>query len=361
MRSWRIGVVVLCLVGAPSCGGDDGSDTTAGGSTTSSTATTTSAPPASIELGANVDLGEGVVVGAHPSSPIAYVSAIDHETTEVGCEGGDVAILWAQPVDGGARIRAISGSPLTGTVLLGGAGGRVALVDQCEGFLTTLAVARPAADGTLGDVVEIDTTEAQQDAQLMPSSIRWSADGTTFVGLVQRFAEGSDVVHVVRLALDGEVEDLGERPGVIAVAELGDGRLVTATATAVTVDNGEPTSVAVTSISISPDGTSIAVFGEDGVSVLEPGVPLASLATDASSVGSWSADGDALAHLRLVGDDAAVWVTHVDGASAEVAAKGGFGAPLFTADDGAVLFNDAVDSGRGFTEPRATARHLNIE
>jgi hypothetical protein len=356
----RAGLLVVCAVALASCGGEDSGGTVAQEpvSTTTTPATTTSTTRSgAIELGDAIALGDGVVVGVHPSKRIAYVSAIDHDTDEVGCEGGDIARLWAQPVDGGARVPALPAPRRSGTVVTGGEGGRVAVVEQCEGFLTTLVTAIPGDDGVLGDVDEVDTTAAQTDARLMPSTIRWSADGRSLLGLTQLHQEDVDVVHVVRLHLDGAVEDLGQGAALVAVAELADGRLVTASPGTLTVGEDEPEPVHVSSIAIAPDGVSIAVFGDEGVHVLVPGQPLRSVAPGQATVGSWSAAGDTLAFLRLDGDDVAVELARLDGSStATVDDDGGFGPPLLTADGRTVLFNAAVDTGQGFDEPRAMVR-----
>src|SRR3954462_14807819 len=92
--------------------GGSGDDTDSGARPTttvpsSSTASTTDRAP---RLGAPVGLGDGTLVGVHPSEPIAYVSIVDRETDQVGCEGGDVARLWAQPIDGSAPKRALPDS-----------------------------------------------------------------------------------------------------------------------------------------------------------------------------------------------------------------------------------------------------------
>jgi hypothetical protein len=358
VRPTRLLAPVLCvLLAASACSGDDDS---ASSSTTTSTAeapstTTTSNGP--LQVGEPLDMGDGTFVGVHPTEPIAYVMIVDHETDEVGCEGGEPSRLWAEPIGSGAAVPALADSFVSGDVLIGGSGGRIAVVDQCEGFLSALAVATPATDGTFDGYAEVDTAGAETDGQLLPSTIRWSTDGETLLGLVHP-NEAIERSIAVRISLDGTVQQLVEADGLLAVADLSDGTIVTATTSSVTIGTAAPVPIAVSSISPAPDGRSIAVFGADGVQVLQAsGAPVIVDESVASS-GSWSADGSLLSYLRVTGDDAAVWLTPLDGSPVLVAAKGGFAAPRFTADGDYVLYNEAVDSGRGFDEPGARARKL---
>jgi hypothetical protein len=355
----RVGLLCAVVLLVSACGSDDDSASTGTTSSTTTTtvSTTTTTASTSIELGAPVALGDGVLVGVHPTAPIAYVSVVDRETDEVGCEGGDVARLWAQPLDGGGPVRALADSFLSGLVLDGGADGTVAVVDSCEGFLSSLTVARPAADGTFADVVTVDTTAAEGSGQLMPNTIRWARDGRSFVALVHDVQGES--IRAVRIGLDGTLTTIVQADELLAVAELADGRIVTATADAVRIDDDAPVAVKVTSLEVDPQRRRIVVFGEDGASLLDGGVAPATTDTDPATVGSWSPSGDALAYLRLEGDDAAVVVAALDGAPLLVDDTGGFGAPRFSADGRFVLYNDAIDSGQGYAEPRATARPLS--
>jgi hypothetical protein len=127
----------------------------------------------------------------------------------------------------------------------------------------------------------------------------------------------------------------------------------------VTIGQAPPVPVTVSSISASPDGTSIAVLGGDGVQVLQAHGAPAKLDESVSSVGSWSADGDTLAYFRITGDDASVWLTALDGTPLLVAETVGFVAPRLSADGSFVVYNQAVDAGQGFAEPRARARPLS--
>jgi hypothetical protein len=304
-----------------------------------------------------MDLGDGVVVGVHPSKPIAYVSIVDHQTKQRGCEGGEPTRLWAKPLDGGDAVRALPDSFVSGDVLTGGAEGRVAVVDQCEGFLSTLAVATPTAAGTFDDFHEVDTTAAETDGQLLPSTIRWSADGKTLLGIVHP-NEAIERTIAVRISIDGTVQQLVDSDALLAVADLKDGTVVTATATSVTFGQATPIALDVTSIALAPDSTSIAVFGSSGVDVVGPDAGRRTITSTAASVGSWSPDGDLLAFLALAGDGAGVRVTDLDGRDVTATDHGGFGAPAFDAGRHFVVYNEAVDSGQGFAEPHARARAL---
>ena len=355
-------LVGVALLGS-SCGGDDDdATTTTTSSTTTTRRTTSSTAVLPIELGPARALGDGALVGVHPSEPIAYLSIIDHDSKEVGCEGGDVARLWAQPIAGGDPVRALPDSFLSGIVLTGGSDGRVAVVDSCEGFLSSLTVATPDSQGRFGKVATIDTSDAESDGQLQPGTLRWSADGSSFLGIVH-LNDSIERTIGVRISLDGIVQQLVEGDGLLAVADLKDGSIVTATATHVTVGGASPVDIdrKVTSIAVSPDGTSIAVFGDDGVEVIAPaeGTGTNHVNADVSSVGSWSPPGDQLAYLAITGDTAGVRVSRLGGAPEIVTPNGGFGAPLFTADGRFVVYNDAVASGQGFDEPRAMARAVD--
>lgn len=351
-------LLVLLSVPLSACGGDDDTTTSATSSSTTTAAETTTTGVASLVLGDPVALGEGTLVGTHPSAPIAYVSIVDRETDQVGCEGGDVARLWAQPLDGGTPVRALPDSFLSGLVLDGGAGGTVAVVDQCEGFLSTLAVARPQDDGTFADLREVDTSAVEASGQLMPSTIRWAADGRSFTGLVHDLA--GDGVRAVRVGMDGEVTTLVDGAPLLAVEELADGTLVIATEHSVRIGEDPPIALEVTSIALDPERVRVAVFGPGGTTVLRPDIAPLDVDPGVSTMGSWSADGALLAYLRLDGDEASVWTTTSAGdvEPVRVDDRGGFGAPLFTADGGFVLYNDAVDDPQGYPVARATARAI---
>jgi hypothetical protein len=126
------------------------------------------------------------------------------------------------------------------------------------------------------------------------------------------------------------------------------------------VGDRPPVDLDVTSIALDQQRVLVAVFGSGGSDVLRPDIARVALDPEAATIGSWSMNGDLVGYLRLAGDGASVWVTSASGRDAPVVVddSGGFGAPLFSADGRYVLYNDAVDSGQGYAEPRATARPL---
>lgn len=352
-RVWRLAVaalVALLLVGC--AGGEDG----AGG-------TTTTEMPGPVELGPEVDLGAGVVVGAHPRLPLAYVSAVD-PAAGVGCEGADVEVLWVQPSDGGTRRRAVPSSTVSGRVVPGGADGEVVVVDQCEGYLSELGVGVPDAAGTLAGfrVVEPDTKGLP--GELDPHSLTWAANGRSLLAVAKVVqpddAPAKQPDRIVRIGLDGAVTATATAIGVIGAVELDDGRIVRASNETVRIGDEPIAMVAVASLALSPDRRRVAVFGDDGVHVLEPGKPLRKVRDDGATVGSWSPDGRFLAYLRLAaGDGVAVDLFEVaTGQVVTVAARGGFTAPAFTADSATLLYDRAIPSGKGYDEPHATARRI---
>ncbi|MEN3272876.1 MAG: hypothetical protein V7636_1637, partial [Actinomycetota bacterium] len=193
---------------------------------------------------------------------------------------------------------------------------------------------------------------------LQPSTIRWSADHETLLGLV-RLNDSIERTIAVRISLDGTVKQLVEGDALRAVADFSDGTVVTATESNVTIGQAAPVTIAVSSISASPDGTSVAVFGDDGVQVLKASGAPVKADESVTSAGSWAADSSVLAYFRITGDNASVWLTELDGTPVLVADKAGFVAPQLSADGDFVVYNEAVDSGEGFAEPHARARALS--
>ena len=344
-------LALLCLLAfvAACSGDDDDAAPSTSSSTTEATTTTTALRPPT--LGEPVEL-DGVMVGVHPTKPIAYVSIV--VPGEIGCEGGDAARLYAQPLTGGDAVEVVEGGLDSGVVLTGGADGAVAVVDSCEGFLSNLSVAQARADGTFDSVRVIDTSAIGENGQLQPGTIRWGRDGRSFVALVHDTeGEGS---RVVRISLDGSVEELAHGDQLVAVEELANGRLAIATPTSLYVGHDAPVDVKVTSLALRPDRMGVAVVGEDGIKVAGA---VRSISDAPASVASWSPDGMQVAYLRVDGDTASAWLSADPGDDVEVSKRAGFGAPLLTDDGEWVLYNEAVDSGQGFSEPHARARVIS--
>jgi len=165
--------------------------------------------------------------------------------------------------------------------------------------------------------------------------------------------EGS---RVVRISLDGSVEELAHGDQLVAVEELANGRLAIATPTSLYVGHDAPVAAKVTSLALRPDRMGVAVVGEDGIKVADA---VRSITDAPASVASWSSDGGSVAYLRVDGDTASAWLSVDRGDDVEVSANAGFGAPLLAADGDWVLYNEAVDSGQGFSEPHARARAVS--
>jgi hypothetical protein len=343
----------LLVMSFAACGGDDA--TAARTSTTPTSEVSTTTAKSRTTLGDVVEL-TGVVVGVHPTEPIAYVSIVT--TSTEGCEGGDFTHLYAQRLTGGQPVQVLPERMSSGSVLNSGDDGRVAIVDQCEGYLGSLSTALARDDGTFEDVQKVDTTATEADGrrQIEPGTVRWGADGRSFVAIV-RDLEGNGT-RIVRIRLDGAFEDLGSGADLVAVEELANGELARATATTLTIGAGAPIATKVTSLALRPDRRAVDVVGSDGIREYELGArDGVGHAIGPASVASWSSDGSALAYLQLHGEGTpSARLAFVD---LEVSAHAGFGAPLLTADGKWVLYNEAVDDGQGYATPHARARAIN--
>lgn len=359
--------IVLAALLLVSCGDED--DRAGDESTTSAPSSTTTGDAArlgEIELGAAVDLGPGDLVGVHPAGAHAYVLADDPSSNERGCEGAERSVLWAQPIDGGERELAIDGSSIAGRVLTAGDNGIAVLVDQCEGFLSAFATAVPKPDGSLGSVRRIEISGIPETSELVPSTITWGADRRSWIAVVQPIqsdeAANPEPDDIVRIARDGPITTLKSEVAVTAAAELSDGTIVYATPEGVHLGDAAPTGGRSYGLEVSPDGRKVAAFGEEGVTVLEPGEdPQVVFSADAST-GSWSPNGDAIVFLAIslleggaAGPSRVLLVT-LDGGEHEIAGDGGFATPRFTPDGGVVVFSRAVAGEDGFMVPRTAAR-----
>jgi hypothetical protein len=354
---------VLCLaVVAAGCGGGDGSVFSAGSSTTVSpptssvdrTTTTSSTLPSTsitsegLMVSPALDLGEGFVFGGHASLPLVYVTAVDHETTEVGCEGGDVGRLWLQPLDGGARSEAIPGRFFGGGLVLGGAAGLVATVSSCDGRFGGIGTARMNADGTLSAIAALTLSGIGPQDELRSDTIRWSSNGRWLLGLLQ--VSGGPLI-ATRIGLDGAVTKLEDKLDLVAVADLGDGRLVTATSTGVTIAGQPSFIVPVTSIEVSPNQSAVAIFGDDGVRILTSGGILQQVATGPARTGRWSPDGTLLAYTQPTGDSphgqASVCLVSLHGGALTMTKGNAFDDLAFSADSRTVVYSTMKSNAYG--------------
>lgn len=370
MTRTRAAALAAALLVVAACGGDDDDASTVDETETTTTTdapvedgtTTTAAADDPFEPADARDFGPGGAAGVHPDAPIAYVLAEDPSSDETGCEGAPRTFLWAHPLDESdtsARVRATPGAlDVAGEVLLGGADGAVALVEQCEGFLVTLATAVAAPDGTLTDVTAIELSGALDDGQIVPTSISWARDGQSWVGIFQRY-EGLD--DVVRIGLDGAVTVLATFEEPTAAVELPDGTLVVSNPAGVRVGEEDPVADQAYDLRVAPSGDRVAVFNQQGVTIIGPGVEAEVVYEGDVSTGSWAPDGDALVLLDVTDADAGgriVLVDLADGAEHELSAHAGFATPLFTTDGTTVVYSDAVPHPDGYDVPELMAREV---
>lgn len=148
-------LVVGLVLGGPACGGDR----------PLAVPTASTRPVASTVEGQRVDyakastpqvVGRGLVEVVTPDGKALVVSDENERFQEPGCEGLPEPVLVRLPLGGGEGevLEPSPGEPLRGR-LLRGPGGRVALVDGCEGFLTSISVAEEAPDGRLGRLTKV--------------------------------------------------------------------------------------------------------------------------------------------------------------------------------------------------------------
>lgn len=374
--------VLLALV-ASACGDDDGGERSASSSTRSDGAADDDggATPDPIQLGERHEWGPGTLVGVHPGSPIGYVLAEDPASDELGCEGVPRPYLWAQAFDGSGE-RALAAEEVAGEVLPGGTDGQVAVVEQCEGFLVSLSTATTDPEtGVLHDVRAVEVSGLPDGSELVPSTIRWSADGSSWTAVVQGIGTdgGDQEDKVVRITLDGAVVELVTARGVTNAVELADGTIVYSDAAGLHVGQEVlPTDGLVYELRRSPDGTRVAVFGEDGIDLLHRDGELETVYAGAASTGSWSPAGDALVFLAVsqtdegASGDNRIVVVHLLGEDAaesptgaarplmeyEVADSAGFATPRFTSDGTTVAFSEAVLGEDEFLEPQVVTRSV---
>ena len=365
-----VALVATFVLVASACGGDDDEDAVAGEDTSSTTTAGASGTSVPFQLGDAQDLGPGAVAGVHPEAPIVYVLVEDPGSDVIGCEGVPRTFLWAHPLDDsdiGARRRATPGdADIAGEVVVGGADGAVALVEQCEGFLVAIATASASADGTFTGVTVVEPTGLGEDGQLAPSTISWGADGRSWIGIFQRYDGPEDIVQIA--ADDGTTTVLATTADATAAVELADGTLVVSDPTGTSIGDGEPiTSRQAYELRVAPSGDRVAVFDQDGVTIIGPDQAPRRVFERDASIGTWSPTGDALAFLDVSNHDAirAVLVhlgdTDRPSASAtehELSADAGFAAPLFTADGTSVVYSDSVPHPDGYPVPEVMVRRV---
>lgn len=318
---------------------------------TNPTTTTTTAPP-DYRPGPERSLGAGSVVGVSRDGTAALVVGPDAESGQQGCEGTGASALFAAPLDGAARQRAVPDAEvLTGRLLRNPADpGRVAVVSVCEEFLSGAYVAREEAGGVLTGVVPV--TEGALDG-LVPQ-FAWSADGSRLLAVV---AEAWDVVKIDPSS--GARVTVLPAADAFRAAELADGTLAVLTRDGRLRLGDEVLDIAGLDLVVSPDGRQLAIFGPDGLVLVAPG-STRRVVTDPVGGVSWSPDGGALAVTGQSPDVAGgrLSVVTLDGAVTEIAGAGVVGTAWFTPDGRGLAFT-RVEPGEGDGEA-AVAREQAV-
>lgn len=368
-RQWLEGsalVIVLALTGA-ACGDDD-KGVVEGGSTTVSTAPsttvtpTTVSPPTSVPVdyskpAAPKTIGTGFIAGTSRDGSAVYVEEEDPTFPEPGCEGQPAPVLFRLPVGGGERqLLATKAQPVRGQ-LERATGGKVALIDGCEGFLSTLYVGTDTPDGRLGEFTKVALPDGSGGGRPAPSTLTFTVDGTALVGAdnLPRNPEGNGGTPIVRLdPSSGKATDVftvpGIESGVFQVAEMADhiyavsggGRVQIFTASGELKSKADGNGFA-----LSPDRRTLAVYGPGGVSSLTPGgngpqplVPAQSGRQIDSA--QYSPDGRTVAYVSSGdgGNDNQVELVVVASKQVvPVVGPGPYGRVYFTGDGKAVVMN----------------------
>ena len=356
---------VLLVAG---CGDDDEGGTGPPTATTGPTATTAAGGAVDAgryhRVGDLRHLGPGQVVGVTADGAAALVFAEDETANRLGCEGVPAQFLWTVPVDESERERAIEGAVQPGnSELVRGPGGRLALVERCEEFLSGIYTATED-EGRLSDLrsVELPATDAAPD-------VTWSARDESLVAVLFQFGPAGQRHELVRLdPASGRTEPLDGGADAVQAVELADGTLVVAhrseagyslTAGARTFD------LDAFDLALAPDGATVAVAGPTGLHVLERGGPR-QLAGGTVHTATWSADGRAVAFTRAPPAGGTgrldVLVATLDGRTTQVAGDAGFSAAWFTADGRHLVFSRAEETegpeGERFDVPVASVVDL---
>lgn len=175
--------------------------------------------PASPELaeppeadGARIERGSGVPIAVDPAGRFLYLSdeAIEGGS---GCEGGDNAAIFVEPVAGGERRQVLPAA------VLGGGGrfdlrfddaGRVAARSLCEGSGATIVLATIAEDGTFENESEVTVRDLDLDREVDGVvDFEWR-DPDELVVVTSTQSASGEHRHAYSVAVDtGDVADLG--------------------------------------------------------------------------------------------------------------------------------------------------------
>jgi hypothetical protein len=277
-------------------------------------------------------LGEGLVAGVSAGGRAALVVAEDPEADATGCEGTSATTLFAAPLDGGGRRRALpGGDPLAGSIVRNPADpARVAIVSVCEEFLSDLVVATEGSDGTLSDVVGV----GRDVLGGLVGRFAWTRDGSALLGVV---SGSGDVVRVDPAR--GTRQTLVAGVGAFQVGQLADGTLAVLTGDQRLRLGDVVHTVAAVGMAVSPDGRQVAAFG-DGVWLFAPGEAPRQLSTDRATEATWAPDGRALAVTGQGSypDGGALSVVALDGPLSVITTTGAVGAGHFSPGGRALAF-----------------------
>lgn len=347
-----IALALALAVGA--CG--DGDDTSAGSpassTTTASGATTTTLSPVKpvdyATPGEPESLGDGLVEAATPDGSAFYVLDEDPAFSEPGCEGQPEPVMSLVPLDGGSRVRlGTAGEAVTGR-LVPGPGDRVALVDECEGFLQEVRVGTETADGRLEGlrVVPLDTGDASPLAE--PRITAWNAAGDALLAGGRNAARDRGTVARIDPATGAVTRlfDTAEGGGPGQVAQLADGTYVVAESGEVSLRSasGEITGrTPGAGFTLFADAGRVAVFGET-VTVLAPGSEpkiLVPVQPDRSvDLAAVSPDGAVVAYAYRIGEESFINVIDIVRPAIRVVESGdALGRPTFSGDGRALAFS----------------------
>jgi hypothetical protein len=258
-------------------------------------------------------VGSGVVEAVTLDGEALLVRQMDKRFLAPGCEGEPEPVLARLPLAGGERqvLEPSAGEALRGR-LVRGPDRRVALVEACEGFLERLSVAEEAADGSLSRPTEVPLDREHDSlAPRFDTAVAWSPSGELLMAFTEP-APATSPGESAAVRIDvrtGRTKRLLVGRDVVQVAELSDGRLVSAGGGNVRIHRPDGATVAETAgegFAISPNGRTVAVSGTTLV-LLEPDGTRRPLVTpDKGRIVevAWSPSGDAVAYAVTEGTSA---------------------------------------------------------
>ena len=347
-------LTAVLLVGCGDPSDETGSTTVPTGATTSNpTSTTTTTVVEAVDyhrLGSPRVLTRGYLGRSSPDGTALFVLAVDPDLSQLGCEGQPEPITFRAPTDGGARQPVLVDGATTRGTLVRGPGGRVALVQGCEGFVSEVLVGSEAADGTLGDLRPLPLFREQGRL----AGFGWSNDGQRLLAGRNNLTQETpaDVVSVDPAT--GEVTlvftvDGDESRAVTQVAQLADGTYVVAGFGSVSLRGADGTVSARTrgfGFEVN-GGSTVAAYGE-GIVLLTSGGPRTVVPAGPGATvitAAFSPDGAALVYtIGVDGVESVAITTLVDDRTTTVE-----GPParhlraLFTGDGRALAFNRQAD------------------